>query len=318
MPRKPAAEKPAPSAPNFTLAFTPATRRRFKAAGQLDFEAEARYATQLISNNETLLKAANENPESLASALLDAAKMNLSLSPAIGHGYLVPRRVKDVWHVFFVPSYRGLEAMVLRSGLISMIQSDLVFSNDAFRQWTDSTGKHIHHEHARGDRGDFEGAYTIAFFSNGKSHVEFMPAKDVNAAFEQAKKMNFGKTPPSWAYWPDEMRKKCSVRRGWKHWPHDTVIATAMEAIARVEPLDFDNDPEPEPDADVVSTETLNAIADALTEVPASQRGLWIERGAQAMGVLKSTDLPANKAAELKDRLIARMKLVAERKGAAS
>lgn len=318
MPRKPAATKSATPAPNFTLAYTPGTRRRFKVAGPLDFDAETRYATQLISNNETLLKAANGNPESLANALLDAAKMNLSLSPAIGHGYLVPRRVNDVWHVFFVPSYRGLEAMVLRSGLISMIQSDLVFSNDTFRQWTDSTGKHIHHEHARGDRGNFEGAYTIAFFANGKNHVEFMPAKDVEAAAEQAKRMNQGQLPPSWRFWPDEMRKKCSVRRGWKHWPHDAAIATAMEAIARVEPMDFDAMPEPEPEGELVSPETLTAIANELTDVPESQRGIWIERGAQAMGVLKATDLPAEKADELKTRLIARMKLVAERKGAAS
>ena len=85
-----------------------------------------RTALTAINKNPKLLEC---TPASLISALLQAAQLGLSPDGILGEAYLIPfydsRFQKNI--VQFIPGYRGLVQLAMRSGLIKTIQSREVY-----------------------------------------------------------------------------------------------------------------------------------------------------------------------------------------------
>lgn len=289
---------------------------RFNAGRTADLEwaAEKRYALAILSdpNNSYLLSAARENPASLVDAMLDASRLGLSLSPALKHAYLIPSSTKGVKRVNLMPSYIGMEQSVLRSGKITVIQTDLVYENDDFKRWTDSTGAHFLHTPARKDRGELEGAYCLAKFGNGEHHLEYMDADDLSAVESAMLRQNNGKTTPAWRHFKSEMQKKAVVRRGAKHWPRDHHLNTVIDVMDRSDPMDFGDPSEHDSEPGVCLTpEEVEAIEAKLDRVPESQRGVWVMRCSEAMGFPGGpTTVTVDKSEDLVARLIDRMNKV--------
>ena len=270
-------------------ALGPTVAKRFNkgAVVSLDWEAEKRYAMALLQdpNNEFMLSCALANPRSLADAMLDLSRIGLSLSPVLKQAYLIPSSTNGVKKVGLTPSYIGMEQGVIRSGKVLVIQTELVYENDSFERWVDTTGAQFKFVPARKDRGELEGGFCFAKFSNGEVHVEYMEAAEILAIEEAATRKNNGKITPAWRYWKPEMQKKGIVRRAAKHWPTDKHVETMFEVMDRNDPMDF-GEAEEVADGDGLCL-SLKQIADleaSLDRVPETARGEWVHRTAQAMG----------------------------------
>lgn len=315
-PRKPVKKKSATEvalAPLVT-ALSSGVARRFN-AGQvvnLDWSAEKRYALAILQdpNNDYLLDCARANPGSLAEAMLDLSRVGLSLSPTLKQAYLIPYNTKGVKKVTLCPSYIGMEQGVLRSGKVTVIQTELVYENDSFERWTDDTGAKFKHVPARKDRGALEGGYCLAKFANGETHLEYMEVAEIDACEEAATRKNNGKITPAWRYFKPEMQKKVIVRRAAKHWPTDKHVEAIFEVMDRSDPMDFGGPDDTAPEAQelCLSPEQVATMEAALTQVPETQRGVWLQRMAEAMGYPGGPkDIPERLYEAATDRLVARM-----------
>src|SRR5690349_753572 len=95
----------------------------------LKFAVERRYVETLLAKKDSkgnpsmLLQC---TPESVQVAMLDAAAAGLSLSPSLGHAYLVPYRPTATFRV----GYRGLVFAALKCGTVKDVQAALVRSKD--------------------------------------------------------------------------------------------------------------------------------------------------------------------------------------------
>lgn len=276
----------------------------------LDWDVESRYASEIIADprNDYLRSIVESNPDSLANALLDLARLGLSLSPTAKQAYLVPRSSKGKGIVVATPSYLGFEHGAMRSGKVTLIQTDLVYENDEFKRWTEETGAKLMHIPARKDRGELEGGYCLARFGNGEVRIEYMSAEDIEACRKASIRQNKGVVPPSWQNFESEMQKAKVVRRAAKHWPHDPHITFMASQMDAADPI-FDDEPaDAEP---TVSDERIDEIAEKMVRVPADQRHAWLHNCAMAMGIPGGyTELPASRADELETRLLARMEKV--------
>lgn len=299
---------------------------KFNAGRVVDLEwtAEKRYALAILSdpNNSYLLDCAVANPQSVADALLDLSRLGLSLSPTTKQAYLIPYATKGVKKVTACPSYIGMEQAVLRSEKILAIQTELVYANDTFERWVSSSGPDFKHVPARKDRGAVEGVYCLAQYANGKAHLEYMDADEIEACRQAAIRKNTkqgetAKEPPSWKFFPGEMMKKCCVRRAAKHWPTDKHIERVMEQFDRVNPMDFGGGTSSTENVEAVvclSDDDITEVLASMDRVPEAQRSVWAMNCAKAMGYGALDEVPVDKKDELIARLVARQeKLVAKK-----
>lgn len=282
----------------------------------LDWAAEKRYALALLSdpNNDYLLGCALDNPASVGEAMLDLGRLGLSLSPVMKQAYLIPYRTDGVAKVTLAPSYIGMEQAVLRSEKVKLIQTELVYEKDEFRRWVDDTGPKFMHVPARKDRGNIEGAYCLARFANGESHLEYMSAGELEDCHKAALRKNNNKDTPAWKFFGGEMRKKCVVRRGAKHWPSDRHIETLMKQLDKMDPVDWgkpDQQEEAEGGELCLSDNQVASLEAALSLVPEASRSVWVLRTAEALGYPGGPlTVPDTRYEELMSRLLARQEKV--------
>lgn len=272
----------------------------------LNWEAEKRYVMAILTDpdpqKDFLREIAAKNPQSVANAMLDAARLGLSLSPTLKQAYLIPSGGKSP-RVSLQPSYLGMEQAVLRSGKVALIQTELVYANDEFKKWTTTEGTQFEHVMARGDRGEFEGAFCLAKFSNGESHVEYMSVDEINACREAGKRRNNGKEGPSWKFFEGEMRKKCVVRRGAKHWPTDKHIENLMAVLDAADPMDFSGKNVIEGDSvEVLGEEDIKELEDVIPKV--EQKAIWLMRAAHALQFESIDSVPRERKDDIKAKLI--------------
>lgn len=285
----------------------------------LEWQAERRYAMAIMLANETTQRYALDNPDSLINAMLDVARLGTTLSPALGLCYLIPRKVNDVPVVHAVPSYKGLEQIALRGGQVTLIQTELVYSNDTFKRGVGPSGAYVEWEAARGDRGELEYGFCCAWYANGRMHAEIMSREELDACKEAAARANGGEPPPSWrGKFIGELYKKCVVRRASKHWPTDQHMKIALEIMDRAEPMDFSDDRDiPQGSAEpavCVNEKDIDEIKAALVDVPEGQRDRWVKGMVNAMGFTDLYDMPVARKAEAIERLVKRMQQWSARK----
>lgn len=291
-----------------------------KAVSTLKWQTEKMYVMQLIQRSDYLAQAILENPISLMTALQDAANLGLSLSPSLGHVYLIPQRPKagDPLEVTAKVSYKGMEQVVLTSGTVLSITTELVYANDTFRFGTNIDGPFLEFVMNRGERGELEGGFCLAKYQNGEHHIEWMTAADIKGCKEAATRAQNGKVPAVWVgAFANEQRKKCVVRRAAKHWPATPVLEKMIAKFDVDNPMDFDK-------ANVIdgqSTVLLNddqvqEIRAALTELTDDDAAVWMQLAAKARGFDGVREVPVDHFDELKESLVKRMHLMIDRKAA--
>lgn len=200
------------------------------APSYIKFDAERGFAIQILSNNDYLMKAAEENPDSLLQAISNVAAIGLSLNPAEKLAYLIPRNVKVNGQfrtrVYLEPSYMGLCKLATDAGSIEWVQANPVFENDKFV--IKSAGEKPDHEYdpflSVEKRGEFKGVYCVAKTNTGDYLTTTMSAEDVNGIRDRSeswKAYKAGKVKSGGPWQSDfiEQAKKTVVRRAFKMWP---------------------------------------------------------------------------------------------------
>jgi recombination protein RecT len=293
---------------------------KFNAArlvADLKWQTEKMYVLQLIQRSDFLSQAIIETPISLLTALQDAASLGLSLAPQQGLVYLIPQRPKQgqPYEVHAKVSYKGMEQVVLRSGTVLSITTDLVYENDAFDSGVNMDGPFFEFKRARGERGSLQGGFCLARYANGEKHLEWMPVADIEGCKAAATKAQNGKTPPVWVgAFASEQQKKCVVRRAAKHWPSSPVIERLIHNFDVGNPMEFGKANIIEGDAvEVMGDMQVEQIRLALPALADETAANWMSMAAKARGFDSIRDVPVERFDEVKDSLVARMKMVEER-----
>jgi hypothetical protein len=99
-----------------------------KTADGLNYDREKIFAMQALMKNEFSMATANKNPLSVRLAMLNVAATGLTLNPAYGYAFLVPRDGAIVLDI----SYKGLLKIATDTGSIVWGRADVVYEADDF------------------------------------------------------------------------------------------------------------------------------------------------------------------------------------------
>ena len=170
-------------------------------------------------------------------AVMECAQLGLIPDGILGDAYFVPYKGKCQ----LIPGYRGLMRLAVRSGKVSHVFPDVVYSNDVFIYERGQFPVLKHVPYIEGERGEFVGAYAVANMIDDPNHpaFEFMPAWEINKIRDGSQGYKYqkqkGGTDNPWISNEDEMRKKTAVRRLCKFLP---LSPEAMTAAIRGEYYD--------------------------------------------------------------------------------
>lgn len=180
------------------------------------FKNELLYASQAMMNNDYLCKVALSNSLSLRNAFSQVAACGLTLNPARGFAYLVPREGQVILDV----SYRGMIKAAVNDGAIKDCIVELVYANDEFvyRGKRQSPTHTFNPFDKKADRGEFVGAFVEALLPDGRVHVEAVTAEEIYAAREASELWKRKKKGP-WVDFFVAMAKKSAIKIARKYWP---------------------------------------------------------------------------------------------------
>ncbi|WP_095158181.1 RecT family recombinase [Pseudomonas sp. Irchel 3E13] len=187
---------------------------------RITFAQEALYAYQAMLGNSYLASVAINNKPSFALAMQQIASSGLTLNPAMGLAYLVPREGKVIADI----SYRGLMKIATDSRAVDLVVACSVYSLDTFSyNGANDEPVHIYDPFlAKHDRGEFRGVYVKAYLSIGKLLVHPVSAEDVYAARQLSSAWT--NTDPTkkkgpWDTHFDAMAIKTGIKAARKYWP---------------------------------------------------------------------------------------------------
>lgn len=197
----------------------------------LNFEREAGFAIQVISNNDYCLKIAANNRQSIVNAVTNIAAIGISLNPAKKQAYLVPRNGAICLDI----SYMGLIDLAMATGSIKWAQAELVRENDAFmRGRMDELPTHSFNPFSK-ERGAIVGVYVVVKTAEGDylTHtMEIGDVFDIRDRSEAWKAYKSGKTKSCpWVTDSGEMVKKTCVKQAYKYWPKTERLQKAIHHL---------------------------------------------------------------------------------------
>lgn len=216
-------------------------RERFETNSDLvKYDRESIFAMQAIMKTDFAMKIANQNPTSVKLAMINVASTGLTLNPANGYAYLVPR--DNAIHLDI--SYKGLIKIATDTGAIRWARAELVHEADTFVYHGPATAPE-HRSEPFKERGEAIGVYCIAKTSDGDILTEIMPRDELEKI--RSKSMAYAKSKSGpWAEWFDQMAKKSVIKRASKTWPYterSDVLSHAVE-IANASEGGYDLEPE--------------------------------------------------------------------------
>jgi len=183
-------------------------------------------------------KLSNCSEKSKLTALADCAKLGLYPDRNLGHAWLVPFKTE----VTLIVGYQGYIELARRSGVITTVETEIVFERDEFDVWTDAAGRHLKHRPGPtqfatdAERGIPVGVYCVAVTRTG-CQIETMSWREV---------LNTRSRSPSWRSKPSQspwttdlamMARKSVVRRARKYWPQSPELAALGDWDDRAEGL---------------------------------------------------------------------------------
>src|SRR4051812_2860225 len=159
---------------NRAMALVQGNSERLRAALPAHYSPEklAQVMTVLCVKTPDIL---NCIEESVITSLIQAATLDLDLSPGMNEGYLIPRwngKLKAM-ECQFQPGYKGLEKLAVRTGAVRYVQPREVCEADGFEVWHEDDRTHYTHKPAfRGDRGRVTHYYAVAKMADGAPLIE--------------------------------------------------------------------------------------------------------------------------------------------------
>lgn len=161
---------------------------------------------------------------SVLSAMMEASKLGLDCSGGtMAQGYLVPMKDQAV----FMPGYRGLRELVMRSGMYDDIYAEVVYAADHFEVSLGTDPKIVHVPNIFCGRKDDDiiGAYSVAVIRGGRKHIDFIDLAYIK------KVQNFSRMGKSgaWRDWFPEQVRKTAMRHGCKGLSMSAEVRGAFE-----------------------------------------------------------------------------------------
>lgn len=205
------------------------------AGGHLNYGNEEIFAMQMLTKNDYVFKCANANPRSVQLAMINVASTGLTLNPAMGYAYLVPRDGGIVLDI----SFKGLIKIATDTGAIMWARAECVHESDQFTYHGPAAMPEIKADPFR-ERGEIIGAYCIAKTPEGDILTEVMDLDalhKVRSASTAFTKGSAGKQGP-WGDYFSEMCRKAVIKRARKTWPYtdrNDRMATAVELANHAE-----------------------------------------------------------------------------------
>lgn len=179
------------------------------------WDSESIFAMQLIAKNDYAMSIANRNPMSVQLAMYNAASTGLTLNPANGYAYLVPRDGAIKLDI----SYKGLIKIATDTGSVEWARAEVVYAADDFEYHGPAAAPAHKANPFRRDRGEIVGAYCIAKTNGGDVLTEVMDLEEIEKIRSRSDAWAKKKAGP-WAEWFSEMARKAVIKRAQKTWPY--------------------------------------------------------------------------------------------------
>lgn len=200
------------------------------AQSTVNYDKESIFAMQALMKTDYAMSVANKNPQSVHLAMINVASTGLTLNPANGYAYLVPRDGAIVLDI----SYKGLIKIATDSGAISWARADVVYEQDAFVYHGPAAIPDHQADPFKCDRGAIVGCYCIAKTKDGDILTEVMPLSELEKIRDKSMAYVKKQSGP-WVEWFEQMAKKAVIKRASKTWPYTNdklaqVIEVANEA----------------------------------------------------------------------------------------
>lgn len=214
----------------YQIAIAESKRKFVEISGnERTYGVESIFAMQALMKTDYAMKVANDNPRSVRLAMLNCASTGLTLNPANGYAYLVPRDGSIVLDI----SYKGLIKIATDAGSVKWARADLVYEADQFTY----NGPACIPEHKANpfqkDRGKVIGAYCIAKTNEDDILTEIMTVEEIEKI--RSKSTAWVKGQPGrkgpWEEWFDQMAKKAIIKRASKTWPYTDQSEKVAQAI---------------------------------------------------------------------------------------
>ena len=169
-----------------------------------------RLALTEIQRNPKLMECTEQ---SVFLACMEAARLG-AIPGTLGHGWLIPRRIKGQMTANFHPGYRLFIDLARRSGEVVRVEAHVVYENDDFDLAYGTSPILVHKPNLTADPGRALGAYAVAHLREGGVQVEFMTTEEIEKARAAG-----ASDSPAWTHWWSEMAKKVVLKRASKLWP---------------------------------------------------------------------------------------------------
>lgn len=192
------------------------------AASTVNYDKESIFAMQALMKTDFAMQTANKNPQSVHMAMINIASTGLTLNPANGYAYLVPR--DRAIHLDI--SYKGLIKIATDTGSIEWARADVVYEADSFAYHGPAAIPEHHADPFKKDRGEIVGVYCIAKTRGGDILTEVMPRDEI----DKIRSKSMAKSGP-WFEWFVQMCKKAVIKRASKTWPYTEQSERMGQAI---------------------------------------------------------------------------------------
>lgn len=159
-------------------------------------------------------------PLSLMRAIVDAASLGIEPTGKYGGGYLVPfwSSKNSRYEATLIIGYDGLKDMAYRSGIVTLIEGDVVHEFDQWeyvRGWPETRLTHIPAP-AGVERGPAIGAWAMVHLRGApRPLMTFLPEEKIvkrRKVSQSGTNRETGAPTGIWLQWEDEMRMKTALR----------------------------------------------------------------------------------------------------------
>ena len=193
-----------------------------------------------VKKSEQMQQAFLHNPASLFASILLCAELGLNPSADVGEFFFLPFGKK----ITPILGYKGVINLILRSGEISKIWSEIVYEDDDFEYELGLEPKLTHIPNLNRDNKNIKYVYAVAKLTNGELMFKVMSKKEIMEIVQMSKYPNqlYGsnKDPQGWMY------KKTVIKQLSKTLPKDYYGKRGISVDDKVEgggylKLDEDN-----------------------------------------------------------------------------
>ncbi|MCK4830069.1 recombinase RecT, partial [bacterium] len=132
---------------------------------------EVNFAVQILKGSEYLQKC---TPTSIRKAVKNVALTGITLNPAQGLAYLIPRKIDKVLTCCLDFSYKGLCHVAIQSGAVYDISAHVRYAKDEFTVEQGTNAELIHKPSLEQDRGKATHVYAIATLHHNVKKFEVM------------------------------------------------------------------------------------------------------------------------------------------------